>query len=371
MASRPPTDSVKIGDADSRGAGDRRLCEFVSGKTLGFLLSASVLALGFLAHRVVRGVEEPLVLEWTPSRVDWLFLLAVAAFTWFVVIPVVTDAMLRRRLWRSLRADPLALASCCYLVAFGLAGTVGAALVEHYGPFVTDSLQPPGTLEAPLGADGHGQNLVALLLEGAGVSLRVAFVVAMVIVPTALVVGTVAGYAGGAIDSALMGYVDVQETVPVFLFYIVLGYVFEYSLFLLVVVFGLLGWGRVARLVRAEVRQLRERQFVEAARNCGCTTAQILRWHLLPNAASVAVVGTTQLIAWLLLVEAALAFMYLSDPNVASWGHTIARGLVEGGTNVRFQNSWWVSTMPMVALAGTVVALSVVGDWLRDALDPR
>lgn len=367
----PSTERADAVDADSSTLEATGRPRTIPASALGFAITATPLALAFFVHRYVVGPDEPLVLEWTPTPMDWLFALSLVAFAWTVLVPTATNASRRRRFWRSLRADPLALACAAYLAAFVLVGTIGGPVVTTCGPFVTEPLRPPGTLADPLGTNAHGESVLTLLVEGARVSTQVAFVVAMLMVPTALAVGTVAGYAGGTVDATLMRYVDVQETIPVFVFYLVLGYVFDYSLPLLVLVFGLLGWGGVARLVRAEVRQIREQTYVEAATSCGCRPIDVLRRHVLPNAAGTAITETTQVIAWLLLVEAALSFMRLTDPNVASLGHTISRGFIEHGGGIRFLDIWWISTIPTIVLAGTVLSFSVLADRLRETLDPR
>ena len=229
------------------------------------------------------------------------------------------------------------------------------------------SSQCHGTLQYPLGTTSTGAGMLTLVVAGMRISLQVALITAMIIVPIATAVGTVAGYAGGLLDEVLMRYVDVQQAVPAFLVYLILIFVLGRSLFLIVLVFGLLSWGGVARLVRSETMQRREEVYVMAARNAGVGRVQILRRHLLPNVSSTVITATTHLIPLLILAEAALAFLELGVIALPSWGQTIALSY-QGDY---FLQAWWVWLLPLLFLIATVTSLSVLGDALRDALDPR
>ena len=209
--------------------------------------------------------------------------------------------------------------------------------------------------------------MLTVVVAGMGVSLQVALISSMIIVPIATAVGTIAGYTGGLIDELLMRYVDIQQVVPAFLVYLILIFVLERSLFLIVLVFGLLSWGGVARLVRSETLQRREEGYVLAAENAGVGRLGILRRHLLPNVSSTIITATTHLIPLLILAEAAIAFLNLGPATLPSWGATIARGFESD----YFLRTWWVWTIPLLFLTTTIVAFSVLGDALRDALDPR
>lgn len=329
-------------------------------------------------------------LTWDLSRLDWLFLLSLLTFACYVVWPLAVDAGLRGRLWREFRRRPVALACLCYLVLVFLVGL--------FGPFVwspsvnfSHSHQPPvfgrgpaqfatpcvghetrafcyGSWRYPLGTDPFGYDMWALLVSGAHVAVKVSLVTATLIVPVATFVGTVAGYVGGRLDSALMGYVDVQQTIPAFVAYIVLSY-WGRSLFLFVLVFGLLSWGGLARLVRSETVQRRQSGYVLAARSAGAPDRSIVSRHIVPNVSNAVVTGLTRQIPLIILIEAAISYMDMNDIMVISWGETISGGL--GGAFAHFPEVWWPVLFPVAALTLTVVACSIVGDALRDALDPR
>ncbi|MEF8780836.1 MAG: ABC transporter permease [Haloferacaceae archaeon] len=359
-------------------------------RPVGFLLTAAVVLAGAGYDYARLETNQPLAFGWEPTPVDWLFLLSVALFGWFVVVPLVRNRERTARYWSRLRADPLALGAALYLFAFFLAGTVGPALVDASANSLEHAYQPPvlfsvsdhvppqclgaqgpgtchGTWQYPFGTDAHGNGILALVVLGAGVSLRVAFVVGALAVPLALAVGVVAGFVGGRVDSALMRYVDVQGTVPAFLVYVISIYVFGRSLFVLVVVFGLLSWGGIARIVRSEVLQLRNEGYVLASLVQGAGRLEVMRRHVLPNVFDNLAVSVTQAVPRILLAEAAISFMLLNDIGVPSWGHTATMGLRH---QYQFVHTWWISTLPIAFLALTVVSFALLGDFFRDALDP-
>lgn len=362
----------------------------LSWSVLGLIGSLAVLLAGVVYDRVVTGSGTPIVFGWSPEPIEWLFLASLVGGFWLFVVPFLSDPTLRGSARRGLRRNPVAIASVAYLGMFFLAGTVLVRTVEFDG-HAQHVLQPPafvsvreeiphgcagqlengychGTLAYPLGTDLHGENLLQLILEGAQVSLMVAMIVGVFVASIALVVGTTAGYLGGRVDAVLMRYVDVQQTIPAFLVYIVLAYAVGQSLLLLVVVFGLLGWGGIARIVRGDVQRLKSERFVLNARAAGAGPIAILRRHLLPNVVGTAAVATTQFVPRILLIEAALSFMMLTDTTVTSWGHTIASGF----QHLRpILDTWWLTTIPVVCLALTVLSIAVLGDLLRDVYDPN
>lgn len=186
------------------------------------------------------------------------------------------------------------------------------------------------------------------------------------IVPLAAAVGLLAGYYGGLADDLLMAFVDVQLSVPVIVIYLV-DYMFVgNSMALLLVAFGLLSWGGVARIVRSETLQRREAGHVRSARAAGGSDAYVLRHHLLPNVADSVVPAAFHLVAVLVLTEATLSFLGF---HVAfqSWGMTIAEGLFQGPP----LTVWWNSLLPALGLAVTVLAIKAAGDGLRSVMDPE
>lgn len=353
-----------------------------------FAATVGLLAAAYAYHLLAVPAGEPLVADYRPTRLDWLLALSLVVVS-YVVAPLAGDAARTRRYWRRLRRDPWATASVAYLggavvvavlAPLALGGpehnlphafqppaftTVGASAVQECVGPVADG-RCHGTLRYPLGTNGFGESMTWTVVEGLRVTGVVAVVTAALVIPIATAVGTVAGYAGGLVDEVLMRYVDVQATVPAFVVYLVLVYVYGRDLFMVVAVFGLLSWGGVARIVRSEVLQRREEGYVRAAREAGASRLHVVRRHLLPNVSGTVVTATTRQIPALVLAEAALAFMKLTQVRPRSFGRLIEIGLTDWHWSV-----WWTSTIPVVFLALTVVAISVLGDAMRDVLDPR
>jgi peptide/nickel transport system permease protein len=369
-------------------------------RTMGFVLSLGLLGALFCYDWLIVSGSAPTLgtqggISWDLTPLDWLFVLSLAALFFYVVVPLVRNRQQTRRHWRHLRTNKLAVASLLYLVGFLIIGTIGPVVLGRPDTNILAKNQPPvfftveygrvalnclgevtqsatssqchGTLQYPLGTTGAGEDMVTVAAAGMRVSLQVALITSMIAIPIATAVGTVAGYTGGLVDEVLMRYVDVQQAVPAFLVYLILIFVLGRSLFLIVVVFGLLSWGGVARLVRSETIQRREEGYIMAAKNAGVSRFQILRRHLLPNVSNTVITATTHLIPLLVLAEAALAFLELGVIALPSWGQMISRGF----TGNYFAQAWWVWLIPLLLLIATIVAFSVLGDALRDVLDPR
>ncbi|WP_435358150.1 ABC transporter permease [Haloarchaeobius sp. DFWS5] len=329
-------------------------------------------------------------MTWNFVQSDWLFVPAVWAVLLFVCWPLASSARLRQRYWRVIRRRPLAIASLVYLTAVVVVGFLGPLLWQA-SINMPHSFQPPaflwgparvadpclgtettercyGTLRYPLGTTPFGKNMIPVLFTGAHVAVKVALITGTIIVPVATVVGSIAGYFGGRLDTLLMGYVDVQQTIPAFVAYIVLSY-WGRSLFLFVAVFGLLSWGGLARLVRSEAIQRSEDAYVLAAQSAGASDARILLTHVIPNVSNAAIVGLTRQIPTIILIEAAISYMDLNDIMIASWGEIAAQGI--HSFSAAFPYVYWIALWPVLALAFTVVSASILGDAIRDGLDPK
>ncbi len=251
----------------------------------------------------------------------------------------------------------------------GFGGTRPAALSRTIP--ATD-LAPGGesgwhqTRRSWLGTDGLGRDLLSRLLYGARVSLLIGFVTVIVALGVGITVGAVAGYAGGRLDAVLMRAVDTLMAFPrLFLVLLVVAFSAP-TIPTLVLTLGLTGWTGTARLVRAEVLSLREGDFVQAAQALGLPDWRIVFRHILPNAVAPAVANAMLLVGNVMLVEAALSFLGLGvQPPTPSWGTIIADGRDSLG------DGWWISTLPGLLVTATVVSLNLLGDGLRDVLDPR
>jgi len=346
---------------------------------------------GFAYDYLVLGGEEALLLDWELAIHEWLFVLTLGLSVTHVAIPLARRPALTGRYWRRLRANPVGLASFCYLAAFFLVGMVGPVVVgvpttatfnPTYQPpigmgvdarFVGTCVGPvadgacTGSLAHPLGTDGNGRDMVVVVVNGMRLAVEVAFISAGILVPVATLVGTVAAEFGGRVDEFLMRVVDLQGIVPAFFVYIVLQYVFAPRLTLLLVVFGVLSWGSIARIVRSEALQRREQAYVRAVESAGGGRLWIVRRHIIPNVTNTVVPAVTLQIPTLILIEAALSFLALGDPTVNSFGWAISAGM----TDTEFPRFWWIGTAPTVVLIVSVIALNLFGDALGDVLDPR
>jgi peptide/nickel transport system permease protein len=217
----------------------------------------------------------------------------------------------------------------------------------------------------PLGSDAMGRDVLAGLIHGAYVSLIVGLAASAAAMGIGVTIGAVAGYFRGWIDDALMRLTEVFQTVPNFIFVIVLVAIFKPSIGKIVLAIGVVSWPPIARLVRAQFLSLREREFVQSCVVVGMSEARIIWTQILPNCLAPVIVLASILVATAILVEAGLAFLGLGDPNVMSWGKMIG----EGRGSLR--SAWYLSALPGGAIVLTVLGLNLVGEGLNDAFNPR
>ncbi|KQU52512.1 ABC transporter permease [Bosea sp. Leaf344] len=217
----------------------------------------------------------------------------------------------------------------------------------------------------PLGTDNSGRDIAAQIFHGARISLLIGLVATTISILIGITVGALAGYYGGWVDTLLMRVTEAFQTLPNFLLLLVLVAVFGSTLATVTVAIGIVSWPASARLTRAEFLSLRSREFVQAGRTLGLRDAKLIFGEILPNALPPVIVYASVVMAIAILLESALAFLKLSDPNVASWGNLIGIGR----DVLRVQ--WYVSAIPGVAILITVLAVSLVGQGLNDALNPR
>jgi peptide/nickel transport system permease protein len=218
----------------------------------------------------------------------------------------------------------------------------------------------------PLGTDQFARDVLSRLLYGTRISLTIGFVAVGISVTIGTLLGAIAGFIGGVVDGAIMRFVDVVIAFPQLVLLITIIALFQPSIFLIIAMLGLTLWPGTARIVRSEVLSLREREFVQAATALGYSKRRIILRHLIPNALAPVIVAATLGIGNTIVLEAGLSFLGLGvQPPTPSWGTMVA-----DGRNVLL-NAWWLSTFPGLAIAFTVLSFNLVGDGLRDALDPR
>jgi len=268
---------------------------------------------------------------------------------------------------RAFVRNPAAMAGVMLLV-FMLLLALAAPLLYPGDPLdmVAPPLLWPGQDAAYLlGSDSLGRDVIAGIAHGARVSLAVGVVAAVLSLVIGVLVGTTAGYFGGRIDDVLVRITELFQTMPSFLFVIVVVAIGQPSMPVIVFAIGLASWPVIARLVRAEFRTLRETEFVLAARSQGFSHARIIFQEMLPNALPPVIVTTSVLVASAILIESALSFLGMGDPNAISWGSMIGRG------RELLRTAWYLTALPGAAIVLTVLALNLVGDGLNDAFNPR
>ena len=216
-----------------------------------------------------------------------------------------------------------------------------------------------------LGTDPSGRDIAAQIFHGARISLLIGFVATSIAVVIGIAIGALAGFYGGAADTVLMRVTEAFQTLPNFLLLLVLVAVFGSTLQTVMVAIGLVSWPPVARLTRAEFLTLRTRDFVQACRLQGLSDAHLILREVLPNALPPVIVYASVVMAVAILLESALAFLQLSDPNVPSWGNLIGLG------RSVLRTEWYVSAIPGVAILLTILGVSLLGQGLNDALNPR
>lgn len=270
--------------------------------------------------------------------------------------------------WHQLKKDTLALSGGAIIVVL-VAVAVAAPLIAPYDPAAYDVKQ---VLISPnrahlLGTDQIGRDVLSRMLYGARVSLAVGFVAVGIATMIGMVVGVVAGYYGGTADMLIMlGLVDVMLTFPRFFLLLTVIAMLQPSIFVIMAVIGITGWMGVARLVRAEVLSLKERDFVASARALGAGDLCLMFKHILPNALVPVLVSAILGVAGAILTEAGLSFLGLGvRPPTPTWGNI----LTDGKANIEI--AWWLSVFPGMAILVTVLAYNLLGEGLRDALDPR
>jgi peptide/nickel transport system permease protein len=284
---------------------------------------------------------------------------------------VAAEPGLGRRALASLRRDPVALIAVLLVIALALVA-VFAPLLAPYDPLkaYSNGLSADGAPVSPgsaflLGTDPNGRDVLSRMIFGARVSLLVGVVATGLASLIGVLVGGIAGYAGGITDSVLMRITDVVLSFPILLFCVALIAITGPSTtnVMLVIAFGY--WTYLARIVRGLVLSLKEHEFVTAARTLGLGHAAILRRHILPHLVPAIIVYSTLGIASSILIEASLSYLGIGVPlPQASWGQMISQG------QQYFQTAPWLLIAPGVALILTVLAFNLAGDWLTDLLDP-
>jgi peptide/nickel transport system permease protein len=287
--------------------------------------------------------------------------------------PVAVPPRRRSHLWASLRGTRLAPFGVVILVVMVLCA-IFAPLIAPYDPnlvVVVNRLKPPfwlpgGSLAYPLGTDSVGRDVLSRVIYGARISMLVGVSSVVIAGVAGTFFGLMAGYRRGWPDAVIMRLGEIQLAFPLILLAIAVLAALGPGVNNLILVLGTYGWVTYARIVRAQTLSWREKEFVEAARCMGASSPRIMFRHILPNLVASLIVIASFAMAANVLAEASLSFLGLgAPPSVPSWGAMLA------SARDYLQDAWWLATFPGLALMLTILAINVVGDWLRDYLDPR
>lgn len=342
-------------------------------------------------------------LNWNPTRMDWLALFAAVLLARYGLYPLARDRHRSAAALRSLVSRPAGAVTAALLAVSLSLALVGPELVNFSYPRLAHKLQPPvfasvyvedvyaynclgelrdgychGTWRYPLGTNRFGESTLELLFNGNRIAVKLALTTVAIMGVIATAVGTVSGYLGGLVDDLLMGYVDVQQTIPAVVAYVVLATlvfgeiqgVNDGGLFVLALVFGLLDWGGIARLVRSDVLTRRSAGYVRAARAAGASDLHVIRRHVVPNSMATVVTSLTRRIPLLVLTQVGLAYLALNRAGSKSIGRVLRLGVGSRTNNIPWTEKWWVAGFALLFLVAFVVAYNVFGDELRDTLDP-
>ena len=272
-----------------------------------------------------------------------------------------------REAWRMFRRNIPALFGVAILTVIILATLYGQ--IFYYGdPFdiVWAPHEAPGvTPEFPMGTDYLGRDIVAGILKGGAPTLTVGAAAAILTMIIGISFGALAGFYGGWVDNLLMRITEFFQVLPALLFAMVLVTLFSPSLTTIAIAIGVVSWPQTARLTRAEFMKIKELEYVTAARAIGAKNKRIIWKVILPNAAPPLIVSATLTIGVAILFEAGLSFLGLGDPNVMSWG------LMIGANRDYIFDAWWPVTFPGLAIFLTVFSVSLIGDGLNDAFNPK
>ena len=269
--------------------------------------------------------------------------------------------------WQRIKRNRLAMSGAIVVVALFIVSLLAQVIVPYEPNAINAwSVLTPPSWQHWFGTDELGRDVLSRIIFGARISLKVGFVAVGIAVSIGTVVGLVSGYYSGLVDATLMRFVDIMLCFPAFFLILAVITIREPSIWNIMIVIGLTGWMGVARLVRAETLSIREMDYILAARCIGCSDARIIFRHILPNAMSPVLVSASLGVAGAILTESALSFLGIGvQPPTPSWGNI----LTSGKDYIEF--AWWLSLFPGLAILVTVLAYNLLGEGIRDALDPR
>lgn len=270
-------------------------------------------------------------------------------------------------IFRQYCKNKLAVAGAIVIILLSLAAIL-SPLITRYDPNAINlaEIYKPPSLDHPFGTDMNGRDVFARVMYGARISMSVGFISSGLAGIIGVIIGALAGFFGGKIDNLLMRFVDLVLCIPSFFLLLMVIAMLEPNIYNVMIVIAITSWPGLARMVRAEVLSIRERDYVQAALALGIGRWRIIWRHIIPNVMAPVFVAITLGVAAAILVESGLSFLGLGvQPPTPSWGNILAQG------RTVMQFAWWMTLFPGLAIFVTVLGYNLVGEGLRDALDPR
>ncbi|MHB1697955.1 MAG: ABC transporter permease [bacterium] len=265
------------------------------------------------------------------------------------------------------KRNKLALISLIFILIIILA----AIFAPYISPYNPDKIGVNSILQSPnpahlLGTDQLGRDVLSRLIYGSRISIEVGFIAVSLSLFIGILIGAYAGYYAGITDSILMRFVDIMLTFPSFFLILAISAILKPSIINIMIIIGLTSWMGIARIIRAEFTQNREKDYVLSAKAAGASDGYIMFFEILPNTVAPILVSATLGIAGAILIQASLAFLGIGImPPTASWGGMLSRG------KTYIMVAWWLTLFPGIAILLTVLSFNLIGEAVRNALDPR
>ena len=275
----------------------------------------------------------------------------------------VRPGLLRSKVLR----QPQTIVGLIVIAVFVLLAILSPILAPHPKAQVAPVFDPPSSAHW-LGADGGGSDMIKLLIAGTRVSLMVGFAAAVVSAFIGGAIGLASGFFGGKTDTILMRFTDYVIVIPDVPLMIVAAALFGRSLTNIILIIGVIYWTTTARLIRAQVKSVRERVYVKRARALGAGNSRLVGKHILPQVAPLLIANTVLLVAYAIFAETFITFLGLGDPSLISWGRLIENAFTD---DALLNDAWWAIVPPGVCVAAVVLACTMVGQSLEESLNPR
>ncbi|MEJ7901131.1 MAG: ABC transporter permease [Thermomicrobiales bacterium] len=274
----------------------------------------------------------------------------------------------RSSVWQRLRQNKLAVGGIVVLALFYTAAILQPWISTHpYDQLTSGMRNTPPSLDHWMGTDRSGRDVFSRLIKGGQISLAAGFMAVLIVMLIGITLGALAGFFGGWVDQLVMRFTDILLAIPLILLLITAASLFRPSLQTTIVVIGVSSWPGTARLVRGQFLALKGQEFVTAARAMGANPVRIMIQHLFPNTLAIIIVQSTIWLSYAIILEASLSYLGLGvQIPTPSWGN-----MLQDGQRELLFGAWWLTLFPGLAIFLTVLSFNLLGDGLRDAMDPR